>query len=401
MPLRPNLSAVSRRQRRLDRREVGAPGVEHALAVDDGEVLDAGLEQDPGHGDAGGAGAGDHHAGALGGAAGEAQGVLERGQRDHGGAVLVVVEDRDVELLLEPLLDLEAARRGDVLEVDAAEARREPRDGLDDLLDVGGVQADRDGVDAAELLEQDGLALHHRHRRGRADVAEAEHGRAVGDDGDGVGHPGVVLGHRRVRGDRLADAGDAGRVGQRELVPTGELDRRDGLHLAADVQVEDRVTGEGVRLAVPCGDPSTATQRQRGRPTAPGFAHGRGERPQPQPVRRRSTTSLGHGPAMPGVDALVGVVAQQPPAGLAGRSCSRSPRASPPACRRRSGPATTSAGGRHGGVPHEQPVAVAQRRLHRSAAHDRHAVAADRSGPTAPARPAFRTSSRGVVSQRT
>ena len=29
-------------------------------------------------------------------------GVLQRGQHDHGGAVLVVVEDRDVEQLLEP-----------------------------------------------------------------------------------------------------------------------------------------------------------------------------------------------------------------------------------------------------------------------------------------------------------
>ena len=123
---------------------------------------------------------------------------------------------------LEPVLDLEAARRGDVLEVDAAEARRQPDDGLDDLVDVGGVQADRDGVDAAELLEQHGLALHHRHRGGRADVAEAEHGGAVGDDGDGVRHPGVVLGHRRVVGDRLADPGDARGVGQREVVAAVE-----------------------------------------------------------------------------------------------------------------------------------------------------------------------------------
>jgi hypothetical protein len=35
-------------------------------------------------------------------------------------------------------------------------------------------------------LEQQRLALHHRHGGGRADVAEAEHGGAVGDDGDGV-----------------------------------------------------------------------------------------------------------------------------------------------------------------------------------------------------------------------
>ena len=88
---------------------------------------------------------------------------------------------------------------GDVLEVDAAERRREAHDRLDDLVDVGGGEGDRDRVDAAELLEQHGLALHHRHRGGRADVAEAQHGGAVGDDGDGVGDPGVLVGEPRGR----------------------------------------------------------------------------------------------------------------------------------------------------------------------------------------------------------
>jgi hypothetical protein len=135
--------------------------------------------------------------------------------------VLVVVEDGDVEALLEAVLDLEAARRRDVLEVDAAEAGGHPDDGLDDLVGVGGVQADRDAVDAAELLEQHGLALHHRHRGRGPDVAEAQHGGAVGDDGDGVGHPGVVLGHRRLGRDRLADQGHAGGVGQGEVLLAG------------------------------------------------------------------------------------------------------------------------------------------------------------------------------------
>ena len=56
----------------------------------------------------------------------------------------------------------------------------------DDLVGVLGVQADRERVDAAELLEEHRLALHHRHRGLGADVAEAEHGAAVGDDGDRV-----------------------------------------------------------------------------------------------------------------------------------------------------------------------------------------------------------------------
>ncbi len=142
-----------------------------------------------------------------------------QGRRHHdGGAVLVVVEDRDGQTLLEALLDLEAARGRDVLEVDATEGRRQPHHRLDDLVGVGGVEADRDRVDPAELLEQHRLALHHRHRRGRADVAEAEHGGAVGDDGDGVGHPGVVAHQRRLGRDGLAHLGDPGRVGQRQVV---------------------------------------------------------------------------------------------------------------------------------------------------------------------------------------
>ena len=52
------------------------------------------------------------------------QRVGQRGEHHDRGAVLVVVEDRDVEDLAQPGLDLEAAGRGDVLEVDAGEARR-------------------------------------------------------------------------------------------------------------------------------------------------------------------------------------------------------------------------------------------------------------------------------------
>ena len=55
-----------------------------------------------------------------------AQRVGQRGEHHDRGAVLVVVEDRDVEDLAQPALDLEAARRGDVLEVDAGEARARP-----------------------------------------------------------------------------------------------------------------------------------------------------------------------------------------------------------------------------------------------------------------------------------
>ena len=132
--------------------------------------------------------------------------------------MLVVVEDGDVEQIAEPILDLEAARGGDVLEVDAAERRRQQLDRLDDLLGVVGREADREGVDVGELLEQHRLALHHGHRGLGADIAEAEHGAAVADHRHGVLLDRELEGLGPILGDLGADAGDARRVGHREVV---------------------------------------------------------------------------------------------------------------------------------------------------------------------------------------
>ena len=65
---------------------------------------------------------------------------------------------------------------------------------VDDGVDVGRVDHEVDAVDVGEALEERGLALHHRLGRQRAEIAEAEDGRAVGDDGDQVALGGVVVG---------------------------------------------------------------------------------------------------------------------------------------------------------------------------------------------------------------
>ena len=94
-----------------------------------------------------------------------------------------------------PALDLEAARRRDVLEVDGAEARAQPDQGLDDLVGVWWCRA-RVGIEfsPAKFLNSARLALHHRQRGARADVAEAEHGGAVADDDHEAAGPGVAVG---------------------------------------------------------------------------------------------------------------------------------------------------------------------------------------------------------------
>ena len=95
------------------------------------------------------------------------------------GAVLVVVEHRNVHQRLEALFDDEALGRGDVFEVDAAEGRAEVAHAVDELVGVLGVDFEVGGVDVGEALEQHRLAFHHRLRRERAEVAEAENRGAV------------------------------------------------------------------------------------------------------------------------------------------------------------------------------------------------------------------------------
>src|SRR5262245_19526657 len=95
----------------------------------------------------------------------------ERSQHDHRRTMLIVVKDRDIEHLAETLLDLEAARRPDVFEVDAAEGRRDRPDDAHDLVHVLGGQADREGVDTGERLEQERLAFHDGQGGPGADVA--------------------------------------------------------------------------------------------------------------------------------------------------------------------------------------------------------------------------------------
>ena len=135
-----------------------------------------------------------HQLGLLDVAAGQMQRIDQAGRRDDRGAVLVVVEHRNVEQLAQPLLDDEALGRLDVFEVDAAPALAEELDAVDELVRILGVHFEIDGVDIGEALEQHRLAFHHGLGGERAAIAEPEDRGAVGDDGDEIALGGVVVG---------------------------------------------------------------------------------------------------------------------------------------------------------------------------------------------------------------
>ena len=215
--------------------QAGPSPVERSAFVAPDDRARTGREQDLRDGGAGRAAAGgdDPHVFDL--LVDDAERVDQRGQDHDGGSVLVVVEDRDVQLAAQALFDLEAAGRRDVLEVDAAEAGGDRLHDGHDLVDVLRRETDREGVDAAELLEEHRLSLHHRQCGLRPDVAEAEHGRAVGDDRDHMLFRGQRPDLLRVVGDRLGDARDARRVRHREIVAI--LDRGTGDHFDLPAQV--------------------------------------------------------------------------------------------------------------------------------------------------------------------
>ena len=74
---------------------------------------------------------------------------------------------------------------------------------------VLGVDLEIDAIHVGEAFEQDGLALHHRLAGQRADIAQAQHGGAVGNHRHQVALDGVVVGGRGVALDLQAGRGDA------------------------------------------------------------------------------------------------------------------------------------------------------------------------------------------------
>ncbi len=131
--------------------------------------------------------------------------------------------------LAQPLLDLEAFGRLDILEVDGAEGRLQRGDDVHEVGRIALVDLDVEDVDAGEGLEQDRLALHHRLGGKRTDRSQPQDGGAVGDDPDQIAPGGDAGGLAGIGDDHLAGGGDPGGIGQRQIALIGQrLGRDDG-----------------------------------------------------------------------------------------------------------------------------------------------------------------------------
>ena len=109
----------------------------------------------------------------------------------------------------------------DVFEIDAAEGGGDGFDDLNEAFGVFLVDLDVVGVDAAVDFEEEAFAFHDGFAGQGTDVAETEHGGAVGDDGHEVALVGVAIGVLGLLFDFEAGLGHAGAVGEGEVVGGG------------------------------------------------------------------------------------------------------------------------------------------------------------------------------------
>ena len=127
------------------------------------------------------------------------------------------MKHRDRHGLPQRFLNVEAFRGLDVFQVDSAAGGFQELAELDDIVGVLRAHFQIEDIDIGKALEEHGLAFHHRLGGVRANVAQAQHGRAVGDHRHQVAPRGVFKGQVVVLVNLLARLGHAGRIGQTQI----------------------------------------------------------------------------------------------------------------------------------------------------------------------------------------
>ena len=155
--------------------------------------------------------------------AGDLYGIQKCRSYHDRGTVLVIVEYEDVALFLQLLLDLEAARSRDVLEVDTTEGASEQGDRVHDGVHILRANAERNRVHATELLKQYALAFHNRHAGLWTNITEAENRGTIGHDRDGVPTAGQLPLLLRILLDLLADRSHARCIGEGQRLGAVDL----------------------------------------------------------------------------------------------------------------------------------------------------------------------------------
>ena len=170
-----------------------------------------------GAGDTGRSRAVEHHAHAANFFADNLERVQQRRSGNDRRAMLVIVEDGNLQRLLQRLLNVKAIRRLDVFQVDAPEGGLQKLAEFDDLVGIMAVHLDVEDIHVGEALEQHSLAFHHGLAGKSADIPETKHGGSVADHRDQVALRGVFVCVLRIVLNLEAGIGHSGRVCQAKV----------------------------------------------------------------------------------------------------------------------------------------------------------------------------------------
>ncbi len=147
---------------------------------------------------------------------------FDRRAHDNGGAVLIVMEDRDLHAFAQFAFHDKAFRRLMSSRLmppkvgSSAAITSTSLSGSFSLISISNTSI------PANFFEQYAFAFHHRLAGEGADIAEAEHGGAIGDHRHQVAARGHVTGFGRIFDDGHAGCRHAGRISQRQIALAGK-----------------------------------------------------------------------------------------------------------------------------------------------------------------------------------
>jgi len=152
--------------------------------------------------------------------------IDDSSKTNNGSSMLVIMEDGDVHFLLQLRLHKEAIGPLDVLQVNSPEGRPKFLNDSNKLFRVFHINAQIDGVDICELLEEHGFALHHGLGGECAEVPETQNSRAVGDHGHHIRFVRVQIGQLWILLNFETGESNTGRVGKGKIFRVIHLLRR-------------------------------------------------------------------------------------------------------------------------------------------------------------------------------
>ena len=146
--------------------------------------------------------------------------------------MLIIVKDRNIQVLLKFSFNLKAAGSADIFQVKSAKSRGKFSDNIYNLIGILGIQAKRHCVHRAKRLEQNTFTFHYWQAGFRSDITQSEHGGTISDHSNIIGFNGVLINQVFILVNASAWFSHTGRITDRQIILGIERYLADYFHFA-------------------------------------------------------------------------------------------------------------------------------------------------------------------------